>query len=464
MQTKQHTIKNKVEVTGIGLHTGNNVKIVFNPAPAHYGIKFVRTDIAESPEIPAHIDYVVDISRGTTLGIKDVKVHTVEHVLAALAFLEIDNVRVELDSNEPPVGDGSALLFTDAISVVGIEEQDALREYLTIDESVMYHCPEDGIDLNVLPLDHFRITCMVDYRNKALGTEYTTLDTDEDDLVKEFASARTFCFLTEVEMLREQGLIKGGTLDNAVVVADKELDDAEAEKLQKMFNLSERPVVGTNGFMNNKELRYYNEPVRHKTLDIVGDMMLLGMPLKGHVIAARSGHKANVELVKKIYKIYKKKLAMQRYKKNKDQKFVMDIEAILDVIPHRYPFLLVDRIIDLDPMKKIVGIKNVTMNEPFFQGHFPGRPIMPGVLIVEAMAQTGGLMLLGAIDDPSKKLIYFMKIDKVKFRKMVVPGDQLRFEIELKSFRRNICTMDAKAYVDDERVAEGVLTAMVADR
>jgi UDP-3-O-[3-hydroxymyristoyl] N-acetylglucosamine deacetylase/3-hydroxyacyl-[acyl-carrier-protein] dehydratase len=464
MRTKQRTIGTEATVSGVGLHTGNQVKVTFKPAPIDFGIKFKRVDLPGAPEIPADIDYVVGIERGTSLGIGEAKVHTVEHLLAAVSGLEIDNILVELDNNEPPVHDGSSIKFVEALQCAGFVDQDAPKNFLAVDEMVTYSDPKEGIDIHVLPFDHFRITFMVDYRNPALGTEYTTMDMNEDDFARDFALARTFCFMSEVEMLKDHDLIKGGSLDTALIVADKKIDTAEGERLQKLFGLKERVFVGESGFVNNSLPRYYNEPVRHKALDLLGDLTLLGMPLKAHIIAARAGHKANVELVKKIKKLYTKKLTVMKYKKNTDKTCVFNIEDILGLLPHRYPFLLVDRIIDMDPMKSIVGIKNVTMNEPFFQGHFPGRPVMPGVLIIEAMAQAGGLLLLGALDKPKEKLLYFMKIDKVKFRRMVVPGDQLRFEVELASFRRNICQMNAKAFVDGELVTEGELTAMVADR
>jgi UDP-3-O-[3-hydroxymyristoyl] N-acetylglucosamine deacetylase/3-hydroxyacyl-[acyl-carrier-protein] dehydratase len=464
MRTKQRTIAQEAVVNGVGLHTGNQVKVTFKPAPIDFGIKFKRVDLPGAPEIPADIEYVVGIERGTSLGIGEAKVHTVEHLLAAVSGLEIDNILVELDNNEPPVHDGSAIKFVEALQCAGLVDQDAPRNFLAVDEMLTYSEPKEGIDIHVLPFDHFRITFMVDYRNPALGTEYTTMDFSEDDFTRDFALARTFCFMSEVEMLKEHNLIKGGSLDTALVVADKQIDEAEGERLRKLFGLKEKVFVGESGFVNNSKPRYYNEPVRHKALDLLGDLTLLGVPLKAHIIAARAGHKANVELVKKLKKLYVKKLTVMKYKKTDDKKCVFNIEDILNVMPHRYPFLLVDRILDMEPSKSIVGLKNVTMNEPFFQGHFPGRPIMPGVLIIEAMAQTGGLLLLGALNNPKDKLLYFMKIDKVKFRRMVVPGDQLRFEVEMVSFRRNICQMNAKAFVEDELVSEGELTAMVADR
>ncbi|MCM2272159.1 MAG: bifunctional UDP-3-O-[3-hydroxymyristoyl] N-acetylglucosamine deacetylase/3-hydroxyacyl-ACP dehydratase [candidate division Zixibacteria bacterium] len=461
MYEKQRTIKTSISLSGIGLHTGNRCTMTFRPAPANHGIRFVRTDIAGSPSVIADIDHVVDISRGTTLQQGEARVHTVEHVLAAFAGLQIDNMIVDLDNNEPPIGDGSAKPYVDKLLEAGIIEQEEDKYYLEIDAPMSYSEPERGVDLVVTPSDDVRITFLIDYKSPALGTQYTTLQDLNTEFVEEFAPARTFCFLSEVEQLKAHGLIKGGGLDNAVVIYDSDLGQVEVDRIQTALNLKERAFVGKSGIINDVKLRFYNEPVRHKTLDLLGDLFLIGVPFKGHVLAARSGHKANVALARKMRELYKKKQIAKRYPSNG---FFLDIQSILKIMPHRYPFLLIDRVMDLDPEKRVVAIKNVTINEPFFQGHFPGHPIMPGVMILEAMAQAGGILLLNAIEHPETKLVYFMSIDNAKFRKPVTPGDQLRFELDMLSFRRNTCKMSGHAYVGETLVAEADFMAMVIDR
>ncbi len=464
MVKNQNTIKRPVSISGVGLHTGNKTTLTFKPAPPNTGVVFVRADLDDRPQIPAVIENVVDISRGTTIGVKGVKVHTVEHVLAAIFGLEIDNVFCELDGNEPPVGDGSAMPFVDKLLDAGIQEQDVPKNVLVIDETITYSEEDRGVDIVVFPSDEFRITFMVDYKNPALGTQYTSMYSLHEEFVTEFAPARTFVFLHEVEELARQGLIKGGNFDNAIVIIDRDLDDAELHRLKEMLNLKEEIKPSTNGILNNKQLRFKNEPVRHKALDLIGDLALLGMPVQAHILCARSGHKANVELVKKIRKIYEKKLITRKYQPKGGGGFALDITAIQKILPHRYPFLLVDRIIDFVPQEYVVGIKNVTFNEPFFQGHFPGEPIMPGVLIVEAMAQVGGVMLLNSTDSPEDKLIYFMGMDNVRFRRPVRPGDQIRFELQMLKYRKTTSKMAGKAFVDGQLAAEAELMAMVVDR
>ncbi|MCK4386076.1 MAG: bifunctional UDP-3-O-[3-hydroxymyristoyl] N-acetylglucosamine deacetylase/3-hydroxyacyl-ACP dehydratase [candidate division Zixibacteria bacterium] len=460
----QRTIKEPASYSGIGLHTGHQTTITFKPAPINYGITFVMTNLPDSPEIPADIDHVVDIIRGTTLGKGNIKVYTVEHVLAALAGLELDNVRVELDSNEPPVGDGSALPFVETILKAGITEQDCPKDYMEIETPIFYSEKEKGVDIVVLPSDELRITFMVDYKNPALGAQYTSLVSLEQEFVEEFAPARTFCFFHELEELKKQGLAKGGNLHNALVICDENNCKSKIDQLKKLYGIKERVFVGKSGILNDIPLRFPNEPCRHKTIDLLGDLSLIGVPLKAHVLAARSGHEANVALVKKIREQYEKKQMTAKYQKKVQGDYLLDINAILKIMPHRYPFLLVDRVVDIQPKKKVVAIKNVTMNEPFFSGHFPGHPIMPGVLIVEAMAQAGGILLLNTVDDPENKLVYFMGIDGVRFRKPVLPGDQIRFELEMIQFRRGTCKMQGKAFVDDELVTEALLMATIVDK
>ncbi len=464
MLVQQRTIKNTVSFSGTGLHTGNPSTLTFKPAPENYGIRFKRVDLGGSPEIPADVDHVVDISRGTTLGIGDVKVHTVEHVLAAVAGLQIDNIVIELDSNEPPVGDGSAMPFVETLLKAEFVKQDAPKDYLIIDQIIHYQDEKAGVDIVALPTDDFRVTVMVDYKNPALGSQHSGLFNLEEEFIPEFAATRTFCFLHEVEMLHDQGLIKGGNLNNAVVIVDQDLEDDEIKRIAAKIGIDGSVILGKNGILNDKTLHFRNEPARHKLLDLIGDLALIGAPIKAQILAARCGHKSNVEFAKKIRKLYQQKKLIKKFQFEKKSGVVFDTNAIQRILPHRYPFLLVDKIVEFEIDKRIVGIKNVTVNEPFFPGHFPGQPVMPGVLILEAMAQTGGILLLNGIEDPTKKLAMFMSIDKAKFRKPVLPGDQLVLSLEVLNMKRKICVMAGKAYVDNNLVAEAELTAAIVDR
>ena len=463
MTENQRTISKPVHFSGIGLHTGLKSRVTFRPAPVNHGIRFVRTDLEHSPEIIPHIKNVVDLNRGTSIEQNGVRIHTVEHVLGALAGLQIDNVYVELTNKEPPVGDGSAKPFVDVLQKAGFVEQAEERKYLSIKETITVTQPDRGAEIVVLPSDEFRITFLVDYENPAIGKKYTSMYSLEDEFVKEFAPARTFCFLHEVEELHAAGLIRGGNLDNAIVIVDRKLNKRDIESLKKLLHIKGAVRVPNSGILNGKKLRFENEPVRHKTLDLIGDLALLGIPIKAHVLAARSGHSANVEIVKKLYKYYKKEQLTSKFQVSKTAGQVFDIQTIEKILPHRYPFLLVDKILDLTPGEKILAIKNVTRNEPFFNGHFPGHPIMPGVLIVEAMAQAGGILMLSAFGDPKGKLVYFTGIDKVKFRKPVTPGDQLKLELEVVKIFKSTCKMKGKAYVEDKVVASAEMTATIVD-
>lgn len=460
----QRTIAKPISISGVGLHTGTNCTMTFKPAPENSGIKFVRTDLGGNPEIPATTDFVVDVSRGTTLAVGEARVHTVEHVLAAIVGLQIDNITIELDGIEPPIGDGSAMPYVDVLLKADFLQQNAPKDYLIIDETVTYHNEENQIDIVALPLDNYRMTVMVDYQNPALGSQHSGLFDLEKEFVNEFAPARTFCFLSEVEYLSNQGLIKGGDIDNAVVIVDKQMNETELEDLRTKLNIEGNVTIGENGILNSKQLRFRNEPVRHKLLDLMGDLALIGAPFKAQILAARPGHRANVEFAKMIRKLYQQKKLVKKYQLVKKEGVVLDSSAIARILPHRYPFLLVDKIVYLDLDKKIVGIKNVTNNEPFFQGHFPGQPIMPGVLILEAMAQTGGVLLLNAFQNPEEKLVLFMQINNAKFRRPVSPGDTMHLEVELVNKKSKVILMKGKAFVNDLLVAEAEFMAGVVDR
>lgn len=471
MLTKQRTICKEASITGIGLHTGNHSTLTFKPAPENYGIRFKRVDMDNSPEILADIDHVIDISRGTTIGVGNAHVKTVEHVLAAIMGCEIDNIIVELTTNEPPVIDGSAKPFVDILYEAGFLEQNAPKDYLVIEQTVHYRDDKNEVDIVALPLDDFKVTVMIDYRNPALGSQYTGLFSLQNEFATEFAPSRTFCFLHEVEELHEQGLIKGGKFDNAVVIVDRDLSQNDLESLMEKLGISGSVMLGENGILNNNKLRFKNEPARHKLIDLIGDMALIGAPIKGHILAARPGHGANIEFVKLLRKLYEQNKLKMKYHVHTPAagNVIFDIDAIKKMLPHRYPFLLVDKVIDMEIGKRIVGVKNVTFNEPFFQGHFPQKPIMPGVLIIEAMAQTGGILISGSMEESGgnngeQKLAYFTSIDKAKFRKQVIPGDQLFLEVEILDKRRNIYKMKGRAFknsLNGELAAEAeIMTAL----
>ena len=461
-QRKQQTIKNEISINGIGLHTGVKTIATFKPAKENFGIRFKRLDLKECPEIIADIDHVVDISRGTTLGQNNFRIHTVEHILSAIFGLQIDNILIELTEKEPPVMDGSARPFVDVLLKAGIQKQDNLQAELIIDQTITYNDPKRGIDIHILPSDKFRVTFMTDYKESSLGTQYSAMYSLEDDFIKQFAPSRTFCLFSEIIELNNQGLIKGGNLDNAIVFVDKKINENDIDELKKLFKTNKKIKISNNSILNGTKLRFANEPVRHKIVDLIGDMALLGIPIRGHVIAARSGHASNVELVKKIKQTYLKTLTLRR--KQKDTTIYFDIEGLMKIIPHRYPFLLIDRITDLEPGKVVHAIKNVSINEPFFQGHFPGQPVMPGVLILEAMAQAGGFLVLNSIENPESKLMYFTGVNQSRFKKTVTPGDQVIFEVKLDKFKMGTCKLHGIASVDGIPVAEGEILASVVDR
>jgi len=460
----QRTIAKPTSLSGVGLHTGTSCTMTFKPAPENYGVRFVRTDLGGNPEIPANADFVIDTSRGTTLGLGDAKVHTIEHVLAAVVGLQIDNLIIELDGIEPPIGDGSSMPYVEKLTEAGFVTQDTPKDYLVIDETVMYSDEDRQVDIVALPMNSYRITIMVDYQNPALGSQHSGLFDLEKEFVKEFAPARTFCFLSEVEMLADKGLIKGGNIDNAVVIVDHDIKNDDLKRLKEKLELDEDLTVTHEGFLSNNKLRFKNEPVRHKLLDMIGDLALIGVPIKAQILAARPGHKANVEFAKKIRSLYQQKKLVKKYQFVKKEGVVFDANAIQRILPHRYPFLLVDKIIDLELDKRVVGVKNITINEPFFPGHFPGQPIMPGVLIVEAMAQVGGILVLNSFIDPANHLVYFMSINNAKFRKPVVPGDELILEAEIITKKSKYFQIKGVAYVNNTPVAEAEFMGAIINK
>lgn len=458
MSDKQKTLSAPIAFKGRGLHTGLDVTVKILPADADTGIVFKRVDLETPVCIPALSEYVNDTSRGTTIEKDGARVSTVEHIMAALWMSGIDNAVVEIDGCEVPIMDGSAREYMDGIAKAGITDQNALRKYYEVTQKTTYRIEDKNVEIELYPDDEFSVSVHIDYGSKVLGNQFATF-CHKDDFATAIAPCRTFVFLHELEPLLKQNLIKGGDLDNAIIVVENEISDEEFARLAKIFN--KQDIKASHGYLNNLELRFPNEPARHKLLDVLGDFALLGLRIKGKVLATRPGHLANTETMKMLKKNIRRDAAKPQYKYNPAEVPVYDINKIKELLAHRPPFLLVDKIIHIDS-ESVGGIKNVTMNEPFFVGHFPDEPVMPGVLIVEAMAQCGGILALHDIPDPENYSTYFLKIDGVKFKRKVVPGDTLQFELKLvEPMRRGIVTMDAKAFVGGLLTTEAQLTAQI---
>ena len=462
MSNKQTTIKRSISLEGVGIHTGNKVKITFNPADADTGYVFKRIDLTDSPEIKALSKYVVNTQRGTTLDKEGVKLKTIEHVLAALVGLEIDNVHMEIDGEEPPILDGSSKFFVEALERAGIKTLDKIRSEYIVKDVISYVDDETGSEITVIPNDKYQITTMVDYDTKILGTQNASLN-DLNEFKDKFSNARTFSFLHEIEMLLENNLIKGGDLNNAIVYVDKKISNDTMDKLKKAFN-KDKISVKPNGILDNLNLHYPNEAARHKLLDVMGDLALIGKRIRGKVIAKKPGHKTNTEFAKKISSIIELEDSFKIQKDLYDKKAIMDADDIMNILPHRPPFLFVDKILEISE-NSITGLKYVSPDEPYFKGHFPGRPVMPGVLQIEAMAQVGGVLVLSTFPDPENYLTFFARIENAKFKRTVVPGDVLIFKLELLSpIRRGISHMIARAYVNDELTTEAEMKAKIIEK
>ena len=458
MNNKQHTISKSVTLSGVGLHTGVLTNMTFLPAVSNHGIKFQRIDLPGQPIADADVDYVVDTSRGTTIEHNGARINTVEHVMASLVGLEIDNVLIQLDGPEPPIMDGSSIKFVEALKDAEPVEQEAHRKFFEVTEEVRFKDPDKDIELAALPLNDYRMAVMVDYNSKFLSSQHANLS-HVSQFERGFAMCRTFCFVHELEVLYKEGLIKGGDLSNAIVIADRDYSEAELAHLSDVLRKPKVSISKEIGILNNTSLHFPNEMARHKLLDLMGDLALVGRPIKAQILASRPGHASNIELAKKI-----KKLMLETEKNNVPmydlkQPPICSHERIYELLPHRYPFQMIDKIIYLDD-NSVVGVKNVTMNEYYFMGHFPNNPVMPGVMQIEAMAQTGGILVLSSVPDPENYWPYLVGIENCRFRRSVIPGDTVIFKCELLApIRRGIAKMIGKAYVSGQVVCEAEMTA-----
>jgi UDP-3-O-[3-hydroxymyristoyl] N-acetylglucosamine deacetylase/3-hydroxyacyl-[acyl-carrier-protein] dehydratase len=460
MSEKQRTIKTPVSVSGVGLHTGKDVTLTFNPAPENHGIKFKRTDLNNNVVVDADCDLVVDTSRGTSIEMNGTRFDTIEHVMASLSGLEIDNVLVEMNQSETPILDGSARYYVEALSKAGTVEQKAPRKYFELNQIITYTNPEKKVEMIAIPSKDFRVSVMIDYESMVLQSQNATLN-DIRRFKDDIATCRTFVFLHELEYLVNNNLIKGGDLSNAIVFVNRSVSIEELDHLAKIFNKPKMEVLPREGILNNLDLQFPNEPARHKLLDVIGDLRLIGMPLKAHIIATRPGHYSNVQFAKLIKKQIRKEKKTHEGHKFDLTKTLYDIKQIQRILPHRPPFLLIDRIIEMGS-DYVVGMKNVTMNELFFVGHFPEEPVMPGVLQIEAMAQTGGILALSTVEDPHNYTTLFVKIENVKFRNKVVPGDTVVFYNKLSApIRRGLISMQGIAYVGNKIVMEADMMAQI---
>ena len=455
----QRTINEEGNLEGIGLHTGKKSKLKFVPAVINHGIKFQRIDLDGMPIVDADVNNVIAVERGTTIKQNDATISTVEHLLAAIVGLQIDNILIQIDGEEIPILDGSSKYFIECLEKCGLKTQDAARKYIEISEKITYNDEENNVEISIYPHNDYRITSMVDYNSEILGSQHYTLN-QISNFKKDVSDARTFCFLHEIEDLFKKNLIKGGDLDNAIVIVDKVIDEKKLKEISQLLG-KKNIKVDKQGILNNIKLKYNNEPARHKLLDIVGDLALVGRPIKGHIIAARPGHKSNIEFAK-ILKNFIKKRNINAPKYDPNQKPVFDINGVKNIMKHRYPFLLVDKITYLDE-SEVVGVKNVTVNEDFFNGHFPGNPVMPGVLQIEALAQVGGILVMNSIDEPEKHIPYLAGIENFRFRKMVNPGDTLVMRLRfIAPIKRGIAKMKAEAFVGNNLVSEGNMTATIS--
>ena len=458
MQIKQQTLSAPISFAGKGLHTGAIVTMTVNPAADNHGIVFRRVDLEGAPIVPALCEYVTDTSRGTTIEKGEAKVSTIEHIVSALWTMGVDNALIDIDGPETPIMDGSAREYVEKISEVGLIEQKADRKYYEVTEKQVYTIPDKGVAIIIYPDDEFTVSVHIDFNSKVVGNQYATLDMF-NEYAENIAPCRTFCFLHELEPLLKMNLIKGGDLDNAIVVVENPVSDEQLEHLKRVFNKED--IRATGGYLNNLELRANNELARHKLLDLLGDFALLGMRIKGRVWASRPGHYANTEFMKQLLLSIRRDGEKPAFKYNPAKAPLLDSNKVMSLLPHRYPFLLVDKVFHIDD-NSIGAIKNVSFNEPFFTGHFPTEPIMPGVLLVEAIAQAGGLFVLNSVDNPQEYSTYFLKIDSVRFKRKVVPGDTLQLEVFLtEPMRRGIASMLGKVFVGGVLACEATLMAQV---